>query len=249
MGDDASEPVITRPSLEGTLLSETFEAIAGFYKLKNADAFDDLTEYLVALSCRDQEGEEYRPFSDPEAAASTSRRSDGHAIALRLRDHATQALKIINAIDEDLKRFDAVVNLHPPLLEAIFDLDLGDPKDLTVPPEIGSLLQFFGAADFKGVELALSQLEAIPVRNKLLKGPMPNVTLRRAVAACRHYWRGTEGHSWSMSSLKEKAVRDENNRQFLQGKCEGFVSDILTQCGIVFGLHELCSAWSAVDKS
>jgi hypothetical protein len=251
MGEDGAghKRAAERPSLERVLLSDTFETFADFYGLKNADAFDELTEYLVGLSCRDQEGEEYRPFSHPSAETSVSRRSDGHQLALRLRDHATRALGIIDAIDEDLQRFHDIVNLHPPLLEAIFDVDLGDPRNLTVPDSVASLLTFFEEADFEKASQALSRLAALPVRPELMKGPMPNVTLRRAVAACREYWRETEGNSWSMSSLKDKSVRDENERSYLKGHCEAFVSDVLTQCGIVHGLQDLCSAWNAVDKA
>lgn len=249
MGEDVAGPVNERPSLENTLLSDTFDTLAEFYNLQDAEAFEHLTEYLVGLSCRDQEGEEFRPFSGPEAAMSVSRRREGHALALKLREHATAALQAISAISEDLQRFDAVVNLHPPLLEAIFEVDLGDPQNLTIPASIGSLLESFEGPHFQEVEQVLSKLAALPIRVDLMKGPMPNITLRRAVAACRSYWRENEGHSWSMSSLKVKAVRDENDRQYLQGRCEAFVSDVLTQCGLVYGLHDLCNAWSAVDKA
>ena len=251
MGEDAHEhrKVTKRPCLEGVLLSDTFAAIVAFYELENADAFEALTEELVALSCRDQEGDEYRPFSDPEAAMSSNRRSDGHKLGLRVRKNAIQAIEAINAIHEDLRRFHAVVNLHPPLLEAIYDVDMSQSRNLTIPRAIASLLTFFEEADFDEAADALARLAAMPIRPELMKGPMPNVTLRRAVAACRAYWSDAEGNSWSMSSLKEKVVRDENNPQHLKGRCEAFVSDVLTQCCIIHDLHDLNSAWSAVDKT
>lgn len=251
MGEDAAErrSLKKRPDLGRVLYSDTFTAVAEFYKLKHADAFDDLTEELVALACRDQEGDEHRPFSDPVAALSSSRRSDGHKLALRIRKNAVQARLAIDAIEEDLRRFDAIVNLHPPLLEAIYDVDMSVARNLTVPAAIASLMTFFEEANFDEAAEALARLAAMPIRDRLDKGPMPNVTLQRAVAACRQYWRETEGHSWSMSSLKVKSVRDENNAQHLQGPCEAFVSDVLTQCGMVYGLHDLCNAWTAVDKA
>lgn len=253
MGEDAHEsqrPTHERPDLSNILVVETFDAVAGFYGLKHELAFHELTEYLVGLSCRDQEDE----FVVAELLAGgnlgmSQRRAEGHRIALVLQEQATQALGAIDAINDALVRFEAVVKIHPPLLEAIFDTDTGDPRNLYFPDQLAILLNFFGKADWEQVVEALTQLSILPVRSKLARGPIQNQTLRRAVAACRDYWCVAEERSWSMSSLKVKSVRVENNSRYLQGRCEAFVSDVITQCGIPHKLQDLCSAWNAVDRN
>lgn len=233
-----------RPSLEGVLLVDTYDLIAPFYGLTNADAFEELTEYLVGLSCRDQE------FEPPEAGPmqDSQRRAEGHKLALTMRDHAARMIESLETIHEALGRFDDVVSVHPPLLEAIFDVDTGDPRRPIFPERIAILLTFFQEVDWDKAAEALARLAAMPVRENLARGPVRNETLRRAVAACRTYWRDVEINSWSMSSLKNKNVRDVNDRWNLQGTCEAFVADLLTQCGLVHGLQDLCSAWTAVDQ-
>ena len=60
MGKDVAanrHPTHERPKLNGTLLVDTFDVIAPFYELTDEPAFHELTEYLVGLSCRDQEDE------------------------------------------------------------------------------------------------------------------------------------------------------------------------------------------------
>ena len=252
MGEDAHEsrrPTHERPDLSNTRVVETFDVIAGFYGLNDEMAFHELTEYLVGLSCRDQEDE----FVVKELEADgdlglAQRRAEGHQLALKLKDQAARMLEGLEAIENALARFDAVVKIHPPLLEAIFETDTGDPRNLFFPEKLTILLHFFQAANWDQAADALSQLSALPVRKKLARGPLKNETLRRAVSACRAYWRNTEKHSWSMSSLKVKNVRDLNDPVNLQGHCERFVSDVLTQTGISHGLHDLCSAWTAVDR-
>ena len=252
MGEDAHEsrrPTHERPDLSNTRVVETFDVIAGFYGLNDEMAFHELTEYLVGLSCRDQEDE----FVVAELIADgdlemSERRAEGHRLALALREQATRALDAIDAIDDTLVRFDAVVKIHPPLLEAIFETDTGDPRNLYFPDHLAILLNYFGKADWEQVVQTLTQLSTLPVRSKLARGPIQNKTLRRAVAACRDYWCVAEKRRWSMSSLKVKSVRVEKNTRHLKGRCEAFVSDILTQCDIQYDLQDLCSAWTAVDR-
>jgi hypothetical protein len=252
VGEDADgtrQVAHKRPSLGGILLSDTFEVIASFYELKNGSAFHELTEYLVGLSCRDQEDEYIQAdlalVGDPGLS---QRRAEGHQLARAVVSHALRASESLDAIFGALERFDAIVQMHPPLLEAIFDTDTGDPRSLTMPDNLAILLHFSDKVDWSDAWDALRSLASIPVKMRLARGPVNNQTLRRAVAACRTYWQAEEGHSWSMSSLKSKAVRDENEPCYLQGRCEAFVSDILTQTGIMHGLQDLCSAWTAVDR-
>jgi hypothetical protein len=148
-----------------------------------------------------------------------------------------------------MTRFDLVVGTHPPLLEEIFDIDTGDPRNLAFPDRIVVLLTFFEETDWKKAADALTRLATIPVRERLARGPLRNETLRRGVKACRDYWKDVEGHSWWMSSLKIQSVRDSNDRMNLQGKCEAFVTDLLTHCGLTHRLHDLCSAWTATDQA
>ena len=239
-----------RPSLAETLIIDSFDVLTCFYELRDGSAFHELTEYLVGLSCRDQEDEDVIDELASQGDVGLSRRrAEGHRQARALRHHAVRALESIGAIDDAMRQFDAAVQFHPPLLEAIFDVDTGVPGNLFAPEEIAILVTFFQEADWDQAAVALGRLGQLPVREKLARGPLRNETLRRAVAACRTYWRDTEGHSWSMSSLKIKNVRDLNDPRNLQGRCEAFVSDIVSLCGITHGLHDLSSAWSAVDKA
>ncbi len=252
MGEDAAEPrrpTDERPSLTGTLVVDGFDKLADFYSLRDEPGFHELTEYLVGLSCRDQDDEDViKELASLGDLSLAQRRAEGHRQARAMRDSAKRALQAIDAIDDAMGAFDAAVQFHPPLIEAIFDVDTGDPRNLAVPAEIAVLLTFFKETDWDQAAAALDRLSKLPVRENLSRGPVRNETLRRGVAACRAYWRDVEGHSWSMSSLKNKNVRDENDPRNLQGKCEAFVSDVISLCGIEHGLHDLSSAWSAVDK-
>lgn len=248
MGEEASErrrPTHERPSIAGVVPHDLFGVIGPFFKLKHEEAFDELADYLVSLSCRDQEEE---PVAG-ELPADVTRRAEGHRLASVIQDQARRMALSLDAIHDAFGRFEATVDHHPPLLEAIFEVDTGDPRNLFYPNEIAILLTFFRELDWDRAADALTRLAAIPVREKLARGPLRNETLRRAVAACRAYWRDVEGLPWSMSSLKVKNVRDLNDPRNLQGRCEAFVSDMINQCGIVHGLHDLCSAWTAVDQS
>jgi len=86
-------------------------------------------------------------------------------------------------------RFEAVVNSHPPLLEAIFDVDMGDPGQLFYPEQIAILITFFRDVNWDEAHAHMQLLADLPVREKLTRGPLKNATLRRAVEACRAYWR------------------------------------------------------------
>ncbi len=90
MGEDAAanrRPTHERPLLGGTLLIDTFATIGGFYDLQNESAFFELTEYLVGLSCRDQEDEFVgHELASEEVAHPSRRRAEGHRLALILRD-------------------------------------------------------------------------------------------------------------------------------------------------------------------
>jgi hypothetical protein len=104
MGEDvagARRPTHERPTLEGVLVVDAFNVIAPFFKLRNEAAFHELTEYLVGLSCRDQEDQDTTDELDAAGVTWPSRRSEGHRLALSLRDNAAAALKCLNRIDDD----------------------------------------------------------------------------------------------------------------------------------------------------
>lgn len=178
----------------------------------------------------------------------SGRRAEGHRQAKAVRDHASNALESINAIFEAMRQFEATVRFNPSLLEAIFDVDTGDPRNLFPPDDLAILSTFFQEDVWEQAAVAFGRLSHLPIREKLARGPLRNETLRRSVAACRIYWNDMEGHSWSMHSLKVKSVREEDNAGYLQGQCEAFVSDVINLCGIKHSLQDLASAWSAVDK-
>lgn len=248
MGEDATRigrpATHERPSLDGVLVVDTFEAIAPFYGLNDAAAFHELTEYLVGLACRDQED-----AIEENQQSLSERRQEGRRLALEMKNHASDMIASLDAIYQALERFDTVVSIHPPLLEAIFEVDAGSPTRLVFPNEISVLHTFFREADWGQVTKALGRLADMPVRAKLARGPVPNETLRRAVSACRTYWKEAEGLPWSMSSLKVTSVREAGQARNLKGRCEAFVSDICNQCDIAHELRDLCSAWTAVDRS
>lgn len=102
---------------------------------------------------------------------------------------------------------------------------------------------------WESIDARLQLMENLPIRPALNSGRMANVVLAKGVARCRDFWIHHEQRSWTMSSLKEKVVREENKINCLKGECEKFVADILTISGLFFTLASLMSAWSAVDKA
>lgn len=246
MGKASGSPrkdVTKRPALIGHL-HEIVPALMDFYGLTDKDALDELLTLLRGYSCRDQEGE-------PEDASPdhlTKRRAMGHALARKIVADAAQALKLIDDIERARAAFEDAVLDNPVLLEEIFDVHVGPPDILFYPPELNAFKTFYANVGGEGTEAALSALAATPVRPKLNRGPVRNIVLINAVAACREYWRDHEKLPWAMSALKNRATRREDNHANLQGMCEAFVADVIRCCGIRFTLKGLVTAWTEVDK-
>jgi hypothetical protein len=237
-----------RPSLDGVHMHDWYGVLREHYNLKHEEAFDDLADLLFGYSCRDQEGEP----TDEVPKELTDRRSEGYRLATAMRDNAAAMIKSLDTIHSALNAFnDEIVRWHPPLLEAILDTDLEGPGNLFLPDELSVLMTFFGEHDWDAAAAVLTKMSSLPVKEKLARGPVPNTTLRRAVKACRDYWKDVEGKKWTMSSLKHNEGRNPKkgaSRANLQGKCEAFVADLLFRSGIRYSLQELSSAWVIVDR-
>ncbi|KFD26156.1 hypothetical protein IH86_21605 [Sphingobium yanoikuyae] len=215
-----------------------------FYDLTDEDALHELLTLLLSYSCRDQEGEP----DDASPKDLTQRRTLGHKLAQQIVANAASALQLIDDIERARADFEGIVLDHPALLEEIFDVDVGPPDVLIYPAELSGFKTFYSDVGGKMTEAALAALAATPVRPKLNRGPVKNVILINAVAACRNYWRDHEKLPWSMSALKNQKTREEDNRKHLQGMCEAFVADVLQACGVRFTLVNLVTAWTEVDK-
>ena len=152
--------------------------MAPHYGLKNGSAFHDLTEELVFLACVYQELDDTTAELEAEDVLHSSRRIQGHRLATELRDEAASMLQSLAEIDEKLSKFNSVVRDHPPLLSAIFERDAGQVQSLWYPAQIAILQSFFVEVNWNSAAEVLGRLAALPVREKLARGPMGNVTLR-----------------------------------------------------------------------
>lgn len=235
--------VRARPRLKGVQADSLYSTLEKFWRLTREAELDELFNELWGYACRDQGAE-----ADESDLTLLERRNRGHSHALAAAKLARRATDDIRAIRSCLEQFHTDIDWSPPLLEAIFNVDLANPRDVTLPPEILILMSFERRSDWDAVEGALMDLERLPVRPRFAPGTIPNVTLQRAVRACRHYWRDVEGRAWGMNSLKDKAIRDKNDIEELAGPAEVFVADLLEYVGIEFGLQELCAAWTAIER-
>lgn len=231
---------------------ELFGSISDHFSLKHEVQFDELYDYLFGLSCRDQEGEPDDPSPQPKELA--RRRSEGYKLASSMRDNARAMLTSLGEIHRCYLAFnDDVVRWNPSLLEAVFDVDTGDPDNLFLPEQLDVLQSFFGF-NWDAVDDRLTAMAALPVRRDLATGPVANVTLRRVVKACRFYWRDIEKRSWSMSALNRTETRNNKDagkpaeRNLLQNECEIFVALMLEYSGIRYSLQELSTAWRKMDE-
>ena len=89
-----------------------------------------------------------------------------------MKSHATRASESIDAIFNALDRFNVSVQMHPPLLEAIFDFDTHDPHYFALPDNLAILMQFSQKVDWNEAWAALRTLAALPVKTKLSRGPL-----------------------------------------------------------------------------
>jgi hypothetical protein len=271
------EPAVPGGSLSGELavgmpqLAEAAEALAARHDLKGAE-LEELLDYLFGLSCRDQGTEAF----DPERMAERRRR--GFALAKSMQKEATAMLASLERLHSDWCKFDEEVQSRPALLEAIFDVDTGGPGNLFLPAEINILQSLFRTSDndaadalqeptaerpnlealspedpcpagfWEAADRRLLAVVNMPARTRLPGGPVPNMVVRDALAACRACW-ANPSRRWSMSGLKISAVRQENVILNLTGACEQFVADALTTAGVKFNLSELHSAWETIDAA
>ena len=227
-----------------------------FYELDHERKLDELIDLLHSYSCRDQPQEDVieLPLLNPGDGPATvvlgpgDRRLEGYRIAKELKKDAVAALALIERIRGNLGDFDAVVNSHPGLMQNIFETDLGPPDQMFYPPELIVLQHFYEMIGYEKPINGLSTLAALPIRPKLPGGPVANMALRAAIAACRDYWLGVEGKPWSMNALKNADVRQKDDPNLLAGPCEAFVVDALRACGLRCRLADVATAWTEIDK-
>ncbi|WP_300397921.1 hypothetical protein [uncultured Sphingobium sp.] len=230
--------------------------IMSFYELDHERKLDELIDLLHSYSCRDQPQEDVieLPLLNPGDGPATvvlgpgDRRLEGYRIAKELKKDAVAALALIERIRGNLGDFDAVVNSHPGLMQNIFETDLGPPDQMFYPPELIVLQHFYEMIGYEKPINGLSTLAALPIRPKLPGGPVANMALRAAIAACRDYWLGVEGKPWSMNALKNADVRQKDDPNLLAGPCEAFVVDALRACGLRCRLADVATAWTEIDK-
>lgn len=210
------------------------------FGFNNIDALDELTGLLVGYVSRDQSEEN-------DEAEWAARRKRGYALAKAMKANAQQAMAAIAAAREAVLEFNEVIQFSPPLLEQIFDIDTGRPDNFFMPPDIDVLLNFLPSEEHLGAILGdLAELATLPIHNELKRGPVANLTLRKAVQDCRTFWRDVEHRSWTMSRLNDKVTRNDAY-QWLQGNCEKFVVTMLNETGFRFTLKDLYNAWLAIN--
>ena len=275
MGEEAAEP---RELLSDKItvgmpgLPQTAESLAGRHGLPRTAQLEELLDHLFGLSCRNQEQEAF----DPERMA--ERRRQGFALAKSMQKEAAAMLASLQRLHDGWRAFDDQVRSKPALLEAIFSVDTGGPENLFLPAQISILQSLFrtsfdDAADglregpsqpldltsltadepcpvgfWEAADRRLQAVADLPVRSRLPRGPVPNMTVRDALVACQEFWTGA-GRRWSMAGLKIATVRQENVANNLTGACEKFVADALTTSGVKFNLAELHSAWESIDAA
>lgn len=215
-----------------------------FYGLAHYPDMLDLAERLESYACRDQDNPDDANLA---TIPMTERRATGHRLAGEIRDHAREMIRNLEAIHRKIGRFEETTRMLPALLEEIFDVDTGPPNNLFLPKPIAPLEDFFGRRSWDEVDADLVRLIDMPVRPKVNRGPVPRLVLRHALVACRRYWSGVEGRSWSMSSLKQGATRKQADRMLLQGECEAFVCDMLALTGVGADLPAVATAWTWTD--
>lgn len=242
MGETPVEPDGEAQPLAAFDLIDFWDEMAQKYALKNVDAFEELWELMLGYGSRDQYGLEDR-------AQWTNRRRDGHRLAKRMRDKAIIAVQSMEEAWKAFQEFEAVVQSNPMLLEEIFDADFGPSSSLFMPENFAVLTTLYGTADsFDIVDNQLSQLAALPVKQRLNRGAVGNAVLRKAVEDCRTYWRDIEGRNWGMYHLAQPDLRPPDGTGQLKGECERFVVDMLRSGNVVFAWSELYAAWDAADR-
>jgi len=216
-------------------------AYSNTYGLKDESAFDNLLEFVTGLACRNQEDD-----ADKTLTLAT-RRARAHAAGKKLQSLGYDLLRTIDKITESYGNLHDALQYNPSLMEAVFDLDTGPPDNVFLPDELCAIDANRYDIDYAKMERWAAALAALPIKPRLKRGRIENVVLREAVSACRDYWIRSERRSWTMSALKHRETRLENEAAHLQGECERFVSAVLAGCGIRFTLYDLSSAWTAVD--
>lgn len=254
-------------------LEDEAQRLADAYGLENSHALQRLLDMLFGYSCRDQTvGITPEQLSERRAKAykhAQLLRNEAASMLMSLGkiNEAMIGFNEVAAFNSAILEavFDVCTgepdNLFlPPSLSVLADFFpgwvLGD--DVKIIKSYEEMALEGNLADdiqqalkwrflWEEVDDRLTKLAALPVRDKLARGRMPNVVLRQAVALIEHFWRHHTPHSWSMSALKNKETREESDVETLQGDCERFVAEVLTVSGLRFNLPDLYNAWSAVD--
>ncbi|HVK55144.1 MAG TPA: hypothetical protein VM532_08975 [Burkholderiales bacterium] len=271
MGEEAFNdcPLLSEPTIGMPGLAQASAEIAARHGLLPSAELELLVDQLFGLSCRDQD----ERYNDPRQMA--SRRSEGFRLAKRVQAEAAQMLVHLEELHRAYKDFHATVRFNPALLEEIFDVSAGYPDELFLPAQLNILhTAFYDETDlalasepsaleqpsaanamqpcppflWESIDARLQALTGLPVKAALARGPVPNLVLQKAVERCHRHWVNCESRSWSMSSLKAREVRDDNDEATLKGSCERFVVDVLRVAGFHFNLSDLASTWDAVDK-
>lgn len=243
MGETPVEPDGEAQPLAAFDLIEFCNAMAQKYALKDMDALEELWELMLGYANRDQYGLEDR-------AQWTDRRRDGHRLAKRMRDKASIAVRSMEDAWKAFQEFEAVVQSNPMLLEEIFDADFGPSSSMFMPEYFAVLTTLHATADsFDIVDGQLSQLAALPVKQRLNRGAVGNAVLRKAVEDCRTYWRDIERRNWGMYHLAQPDLRPPDGSGQLKGECERFVVDMLRSGDVIFTWSELYSAWDSADRT
>lgn len=274
MGEEVAgdHQLLSSPKIGSAGLAEAAAQLAHRHGLTLSAELELLVDHLFGLACRDQE----QRYIEPSKMA--ERRRDGFKLAKEVQKEAATMLVSLQRLHRAYCDFHEVVRFNPSLLNSIFDVDAGGPEELFLPrsleilqsgfyevPPVEQLDESERASDsdvakildpiapcppflWESIDTKLQEFATLPVKARLARGPVRNAVLYAAVSSCRKYWVDVEHRSWTMSSLKVAAVRNESDVETLKGQCEKFVADALNEAGIRFSLSDLSSTWDAIDK-
>lgn len=131
----ARDPLSEALSISDSVI-EIARGIAGKFGLAHTHALDRLLDLLIGYSCRDQtEGITAEELSD--------RRAKTRELAISMKNEAANMLQSLGKIYKAILSFNEICAFNPAILEAVFEVDTGDPDNLFLPPEIDILQSFF----------------------------------------------------------------------------------------------------------
>ncbi len=223
------------------------EELARMHGLPSVDPLEDLIEELDGLALRDQ--------GLPSGEAATNQRRQVAKAARKIKREAEKIIRAADNLRSALSEFSAAVTVErddgsrrwsASMLHQVFDIPPVSPTAMDLPQELAPLgaLEIPKRQWLKSCRV-ISDLAALPVRNRIRPGSVPDPVRVRAVLACRSFWEGL-GRSWTRGNLADGLFRDEATgarREGLKGPAVEFVRDALTAAEIHFTLSELNSAW------